>query len=221
MATSWMDSFPGLARLDPAARRALEATARVIDLPAGQVVFRGGDECRDYLLVIDGCVRVQMTAESGREIVLYRVDSGQSCVLTTVCLLASEPYAAEGIAETPVRAVAVPASIFREHLGKSAALREFVFASYGARITDLLVLVEEVAFGRLDIRLARFLSDRAGPGGAVIATHQMLAQELGTAREVISRQLKEFERRGLVRVGRGRVDIADAAGLAQLAKHGA
>lgn len=214
---SWIDLFAGLSGLEPDTRHTLETAAQVVDLPAGQVVFRGGDECRSYLLVIDGCVRVGMTGETGREIVLYRVDPGQSCVLTTACLLAQEPYAAEGVTETPVRAVAVPATTFRDLLGRSATLRDFVFATYGGRIADLMLLVEEVAFGRIDIRLARFLVERADRDGAVVATHQALAQELGTAREVVSRQLKEFERCGLVRLGRGRIDITDAKGLARLA----
>ena len=216
MTTPWIDFFPRLAQIEPAVRCGIESAARVIELPAEQVIFRRGDECCNYLLVIEGCARVQMTAESGREITLYRVESGQSCILTTACLLAREPYAAEGIVEIPVRAVAVPASAVREQLDRSAVLREFVFATYGARIVDLLILVEEVCFGRVDVRLARLLSSRTGAGGIVTATHQVLAHELGTAREVISRQLKEFERCGLVHVGRGHVDIVDAAGLTRL-----
>lgn len=217
--TPWIDGFTGLTGIEEPTRRALEAAAQVVDLPPGQVVFRGGDECRNYLLVLDGSVRVQMTAESGREIVLYRVEPGESCVLTTACLLADEPYAAEGVTETPVRAVAVPAATFRDILGRSAALRDFVFATYGARIADLMLLVEEVAFGRVDLRLARLLIERRG-GDAILMTHQELAQELGTAREVVSRQLKEFERRGLLRLGRGRIAITDVAGLSSLAETG-
>jgi CRP/FNR family transcriptional regulator len=216
MATSWIDFFPGLAHLESPVRSSLQSAARMIDLPAERVIFRPGDECRHYLLVIDGCVRVQMTAESGREVTLYRVESGQSCILTTVCLLAREPYSAEGIVEMPVNALAVPSLAFREQLDRSAVLREFVFAGYGARMAGLMALVEEVCFGRVDVRLARLLSSRTGPGGIVTATHEVLAHELGTAREVISRQLKEFERCGLVHVGRGHVDIVDPTALTRL-----
>lgn len=219
MSSSWLDHFPPLKALEPETASALLKGAQIADLPEGQVVFRDGDECRNYLLVIDGSVRVRMTGESGREIVLYRVDAGETCVLTTACLLAHEAYSAEGITETPVRAVVIPAGLFLELLGRSAALREFVFATYGSRISDLMTLVEEVAFGRIDLRLARFLVER-GAKGEIESTHQALAVELGTAREVISRQLKDFERRGWVELSRGRIRILAAAALERLGEQG-
>jgi CRP/FNR family transcriptional regulator len=216
MSSSWLDRFPGLRALEPETAASLEKGAQLVDLPAGQTVFGAGDECHNYLLVIDGSVRVQMTSESGREIVLYRVDSGESCVLTTSCLLAHETYAAEGITETPVHAVAIPARLFLDLLGRSAALRSFVFTTYGSRIAELMMLVEEVAFGRLDIRLARFLL-KHGAGDEVGATHQTLAVELGTAREVVSRQLKDFERHGWVKLSRGRIRVLNPEALHRLA----
>ncbi len=216
MNENWIARFPALAKLEPDARKSLEARSRIVALPAGETVFRGGDECQNYLLVLDGSVRVQMTAESGREIVLYRVDPGETCVLTTACLLAHEAYSAEAVTESAVRAVAIPAGTFRELLGRSTVLRDFVFMTYGSRIADLMLLVEEVAFGRIDLRLARFLVEHAGAGGTLDATHQAVAVELGTAREVVSRQLKEFERKGLVTLSRGRITVTDRAALQAL-----
>lgn len=207
MSDSWIERFPSLAGLEVATRKELLARAALVDLPAGVTVFRGGDECQNYLLVLEGSVRVQMTAKSGREIVLYRVDAGETCVLTTACLLAHQAYSAEGITETPVRAVAIPATAFNDLLSKSPTLRGFVFAAFGTRISDLLLLVEEVAFGRLDIRLARLLLDRADADDNLDMTHQALAVELGTAREVVSRQLKEFERKGAITLARGHISL--------------
>jgi CRP/FNR family transcriptional regulator len=184
-------------------------------IPPGVTVYREGDACENFFLVLDGSVRVQKLSESGREIVLYRVEAGQSCVLTTTCLLAHERYAAEGITETEVRAVSIPLARFHEALARSPGFRDFVFTSYGVRISDLILLVEEVAFGRIDLRLAQLLLDQA-KGELLEATHQQLAAELGTAREVISRQLKEFERRGWVQLGRGRIQVLDRDGLAAL-----
>jgi len=213
MSEEWIGRFPALARLEPDVRRMLEQRSKVVSLPAGDTVFHGGDECRNYLLVLDGSVRVQMTAESGREIVLYRVDRGETCVLTTACLLAHEAYSAEGVTDTAVRAVAVPSATFHELLGRSTVLREFVFMTYGARIADLMLLVEEVAFKRVDLRLARFVIEHADAVGNLDATHQALAVELGTAREVVSRQLKEFERNGLVALSRGRIAVRNREAL--------
>ncbi|MGE5477977.1 MAG: Crp/Fnr family transcriptional regulator [Bacteroidales bacterium] len=209
-------SFPQFARLDPDSARMLEGAARMVSIPAGTVLFQDGSECSAYVLVIDGSIRVQKVSEGGREIVLYRVETGQSCVLTTNCLIAHEDYAAEGIAETEVRALVVPAATFRTLLGKSEAFRDFVFAAYASRIADLLMLIEEVAFGRIDVRLAGWLRSRAAPHEEIRATHQDIATELGTAREVISRQLKEFERRGWLSLYRGRIQVKDRDGLGSL-----
>lgn len=195
------------------ARDRLERSAQPASLPKGAVLFRPGDACRNFLMMIDGGVRVQMTAESGREIVLYRVSRGETCILTTSCLMTRRDYGAEGVAESDCAALALDAGAFHDLLGCSGLFRDFVFRSFGARITGLLALVEEVAFRRVDLRLARFLLDRAPGGGELELTHQVIAVELGTAREVVSRQLKEFERRGLVGLNRGRVAVLDPAGL--------
>jgi CRP/FNR family transcriptional regulator len=209
-------TFPQFSHLDPASSRLLEAAARVVEVPAGTVLFRDGSECSSYMLVMDGSVRVQKVSEGGREIVLYRVESGQSCVLTTNCLITREDYAAEAIAETSVTALVLPAPTFRTLLAQSEAFRDFVFSAYATRIADLLMLIQEVAFGRIDMRLAGWLSNRAESGSDIRATHQDIATELGTAREVVSRQLKEFERRGWVALHRGRIEVKDRSGLAAL-----
>lgn len=208
-------AFPALRPLDAAARRLLEAGVRPVRLPAGTTVFADGDACRAFLLVLEGSVRVQKVAETGREIVLYRVEPGQTCVLTTSCLLSHGVYGAEGVTETVVSGLALAPAAFQELMATSAAFRSFVFGAYATRVSDLLMLIEEVAFGRIDQRLAAVLLERAGAGEVVAATHQDLAVELGTAREVVSRQLKDFERRGLVALGRGRVTLRDRAGLAR------
>jgi len=207
-------NFPALAALEPEAAR-LFAAARPVTIPAGTVVFQDGSVCANYVLVIEGSIRVQKVAENGREIVLYRVEGGQSCVLTTNCLIGGDDYAAEGVAESVVKALVLPAASFRALLARSDVFRAFVFSAYAARISGLLLLIEEVAFGRVDMRLAGWLAERGG--GELKATHQDIAVELGTAREVVSRQLKEFERRGWVALGRGRLDILDTTALAALA----
>lgn len=209
-------NFPALAGLDPDAARIMDQAARLAAIPAGTVMFRDGTECSSYVLVIEGSIRVQKVAENGREIVLYRVEAGQSCVLTTNCLIASSDYSAEGIAETDVNALVLPAQTFRALLAQSAIFRDFVFSAYATRISDLLMLIEEVAFGRIDVRLGAWLRQHADGQGIVTATHQDMAVELGTAREVVSRQLKDFERRGWVALHRGRLEILDRNGLASL-----
>ncbi|MBF0306284.1 MAG: Crp/Fnr family transcriptional regulator [Alphaproteobacteria bacterium] len=215
----WLvDGFPDLSRLEDEPMRLLARSARRIEVPAGTVLFSEGAECSSYVLVLAGSILVRKVSENGREIVLYRVERGQSCVLTTSCLMTRADYAAEGIAETPVGAAVVPAATFQTLLGLSARFRDFVFSAYATRIADLLMLIEEVAFGRIDLRLAQALLAQRDERGEIRGTHQDLAVELGTAREVVSRQLKEFERRGWLALHRGRIEVLAPAALAEMAR---
>lgn len=213
---NWIDAFPELQQIgDPAWKRAA-ATAQVMDVPKGATLFRDGDLCNGYVFVIDGAVRVQKVDIQGREIVLYRVEEGQTCMLTTSCLTGNQAYPAEGIAETNVKLAMLPAAAFEEAVADSDAFRRFMLASIGTRIGDLMMLVEDVAFGRMDIRLARLLLRRGEGGQVVRCTHQELAFELGTAREVVSRLLKDFERKGWVVLRRGEVEVLDRSALEML-----
>lgn len=209
----WLEHFPALAVIDDPDWSAALAEAQTLTLPEGMAVFREGDHCSNFLLVIDGAVRVQKLSESGREIVLYRVEEGQSCILTTACMLGGKQYSAEGFTESKVHAVALPQHAFQLALHGSRGFREFVFDVYAERVTELLLLIDAISFGRVDQRLAGYLLEHADSGGSLALTHQELARELGTAREVVSRMLKEFERRGLVQLGRGRVVLTDRDGL--------
>ena len=213
MDASWMDEFPALAAIDDAAWRQTAALAGLVTVDAGTVLFRDGDACAGYVLVLDGSVRVQKMDANGREIVLYRVEQGQTCMLTTSCLLGGTAYPAEGVAEERTRLAMLPAAAFDRAIGESAAFRRFVLSAISHRIADLMLLIEDVAFGRMDMRLSRLLLRRANGDGMLAATHQDLAVELGTAREVVSRLLKDFESRGLVRLGRGEVGLLDRARL--------
>lgn len=218
MTEQWIERFPQLATLPEADRRLLTDHAAEVALPAGTTVFAPGVAAESFLLVLEGTVRVQQVSPGGREIVLYRVTGGESCIMTTASLLSEESYSAEGFAETEVRAIAIPKATFEDAVVRSPGFRRAVFADYAQRISDLMHVVEEVAFERLDKRLAQRLLDLAGPDGEIRATHQEIAVELGTAREVVGRQLKELERRGWVELARGRIALRDPGRLKTLAE---
>lgn len=220
MTEDWLNCFPQLRALDEGPLSLLKQSMREVVLAPGAVAFASGQDCEVFLLLTAGSVRVQLTGEGGREILLYRVTPGETCVLTTSALLANENYMAEGIAETPVRAVAIPAVTFRQLIASSAPFREFAFSTFGERITALMQIIQDVAFGHIGPRLAAALIARSAGGGEIVLTHRELAVELGTAREVVSRQLKGFEQRGWVGLGRGRITIADRNALENLARAG-
>lgn len=176
--------------------------------PPGQVLFSAGEHCRGLPLVLDGSIKVQMTGASGHSIVLYRMGADDICTLSIGCLMTGRGYRAEAIVEEEAEAAIIPRGLFDRLMDQSAEFRLGIMESYGRRLDDLMLLVEEVAFHRMDERLAEWLQARAADGQSVLnITHQELAVELGTAREVVSRLLKELERRGQVRLARGRVEL--------------
>jgi CRP/FNR family transcriptional regulator len=213
----WTQRFPDLSTLPAEVASQLLARSRVVRLPAGTRIFEAGQRAQNMLLVLHGSVRVQQVSDTGREIFLYRVHAGESCILTTACMLADEDYAAEGIAETDVEAVAIPRATFDDLTGRSIHFRTFVFRAYSRRIADLFALIDAIVFQRIDVRLAERLL-QLEQSGVVHVTHQALAVELGTAREVISRTLAEFHRRGWVETSRGEIHISQRAGLEQFAR---
>jgi len=208
MQNDWLNTFPDLKKNAEEAWRISAGKAMRMQVKKGSVLFRDGDACNGYVLVIHGSVRVQKIDPQGHEIVLYRVEEGQSCMLTTTCLLAKQNYPAEGIAETDVDLVLLPLDAFDSALAESPSFRRFVMANIGNRISDLMLLLEDVAFGRKDVRLAAFLLKHVSADGDVLeCTHRQMAVELGTAREVVSRLIKDFERKGLVSLGRNRITV--------------
>ena len=217
MANNWQQSFPHLSEINDAVINDLMNNAGTINMPANSTAFHQGDACSNYLLILSGSIKVMTRAENGREIVLYRLGDGDSCVLTTSCLFGNARYPAEGISETDVTALAIPAPRFNQAIEHSKPFREFVFNSFSSHLSSLITLVEEVTFGKLDIRLARQLLKLSTDNSTLETTHQQLATELGSAREVISRQLKDFESRGWLKLYRGSLEVLDKQSLEKLA----
>jgi CRP/FNR family transcriptional regulator, anaerobic regulatory protein len=212
---AWLQSFPPLLVLEANARDILTKSARIVEAPIGTIGYREGQSCGAYVMRLAGQSRVYKMSSSGREILLYRVGAGETCVITTTCMLGHSNYPASTIVEEPIKDVIIPTAAFNQLMIDSAVFRRFVMTNYGALISDLIVLLDEVAFHSLDARLAKLLLDA---GSATISrTHQLIADELGTAREVVSRQLKRFEQKNWVALGRGHVEITDRAKLEKLA----
>lgn len=209
---SWTDALPDLS---PAAMARLSALPR-LDLAKGAVLFRAGDAAQGFLVVVSGRVDVFLTGPGGREILLYAVEPGQSCVQTTLGLLAEEPYSGEAVATGPCEAVLIPRPLFARLMEDEAGFRQFVLQALGRRMTDVTRLLERVAFARVAARLASALLELVRDG-EVHATQAELATHIGSAREVVSRQLEQFSRSGWVATERGRVLIRAPENLRQLA----
>ena len=208
-----LERFPIFRELPPAWLDRLLAEGQVLKVPAGSVLFDARQPCRGFPLLLEGAVSVTMNASSGREIQLYRVAPGQGCILSGACLLGHSDYAARGVAGEDVTLLNIRPELFNALLLESEPFRRFVFGMYGERLAEVMQLVEEVAFRRLDERLAQLLVQR---GPVLEATHQKLADELGSVREIVSRLLRGFEERGWVKLERERITVLDPKALVAL-----
>ncbi len=208
--------YPVIATLPESARHRLFETARWARVPAGALLFDDHQTCEGFPFVVEGSVRVVKCATNGRELPLYRVAAGETCIISSSCLLGHEDYNARGIAESDTVLMLLPKAEFDALLAEPA-FRNFVFHLFAERIADLMQLIEEVAFHRLDQRLAGQL---LGKGPVLHITHQQLADELGSVREFISRLLKGFAAQGLVKLSREQIEILDPAGLRRMASEG-
>ena len=189
------------------------ATAPTMKIAAGEPVFHQGDSCDNYVVVVSGAVKIFARSAAGKEIVLYRVGAGEVCVLTTSCLLAHKRYPAEAIAETDLVLKVLPRQRFELLLDTSKSFRKFVFASFSARLANLIAVVQQVALESVEERLVKYLLIHCDKNNKVSATHQAVATEIGSAREVVSRQLKALERQGWLQIERGVITLCDKAAL--------
>lgn len=182
-------------------------------LPSGAEYYREGEVCTRVALVGEGRVRVFKSTGSGRQITLYHVGPGESCILTASCVLTNVPYPANAVVESekPLSALIIPADSFRAWVAQYDDVRNYIFHLMTDRLTAMMLLVEEIAFGKMDRRLAGYLLRNVDPnspdGLSLSVTHDQIASELGSAREVISRVLKDFERQGVLEVKRGKINI--------------
>jgi CRP/FNR family transcriptional regulator len=216
-----LDQIPFFTCSPPELQRAIIEAATVVHLEAGTYFLREGDSCAHFAILVSGKIRVFKLAESGQEITLYHVGAGDICPLNVACILSDRPVPAMARIEEDVEAVIVPAGTFRLWMAEHESLRTFVFQMFASRLGEVMSLVEEVAFRRMDQRLARRLEElileEGGTRGSVEITHAEIAADLGTAREVVSRLLKEFERLGAISLSRGRIGLRDAAVLHKIA----
>jgi len=192
-------------------RRDLLKTAMKASLPQGAFYFHEGDVCSQIALVGKGDIRVYKSTETGREITLYHVREGETCILTASCVLAQVHYPATAKVEQETEAAVFPSDRFRNWVAKRDEVRDFVFGTIAARVAEIMALVEEISFRKMDQRLAEFLlrsfENDGLPRTMLQLTNEQIAIELGSAREVISRLLKEFERVGAVELARGRIRL--------------
>lgn len=191
----------------------------VARIPQGQFVCWEGDVCGQLAIVLSGTVRVFKTGENGREITLYRIEKNDSCVLTASCILSQSAFPAQAIVEEDVRAVLIPANTLKSWVKHYDIWRNYVFSLMSKRLAAVISTVEEIAFGRVDQRICNFLLTQTLGDNRLHITHQEIAFELGSAREVVSRILKDYEKKNIIQLSRGLVTITDRKALQEQTKN--
>ncbi len=206
--------MPLLRDLPPASHARLAASAKEWRAQPGTVVFDVGDACRDLALTSDGVIRVSKPLANGHDVLLYRLLPGEPCVMSTACFLGHATYPVRGVVEQQMHGVILSGAVVQDVLVEAPAFREALFGAFAGRLAGLLTLLEALVSRRLDRRLAALLIDR---GPQLHATHQQLADELVSTREVVSRLLESFEDHGDVRLHRARIEVSNPTVLAELA----
>lgn len=185
-----------------------------IELAVGKCVFTQGQTAENFVVVTEGCVTVFARSDDGKEVVLYRVQPGELCILTTACVIGHTTYPADAVTDVNTKARVIPVGDFQRFMEQSDEFRQFVFAGMGQRLAQVTKRFEHIVLDSIDRRLATFLLNRSETDSVVVMTHEKLASEIGTAREVISRHLKAMENENIVKLSRGEIKITDREALA-------
>ncbi len=199
-------AFPAFQKIPAQLMRDMLSISRTQAIPSGARIYAEGDGCTAIAFVLSGEIRVYKVGETGREITLYEIGPGETCILNASCILAHTTYPAHAVAASNVDVLLVPSTVFRRLVTENEVMRDFVFALLSQRLSLVMELVEEVAFGRVDERLIGYLIEKS-ENNSLDTTHQKIANDLGTSREVVSRLLKDFERKGQVRLSRNSITL--------------
>jgi CRP/FNR family transcriptional regulator len=212
------EALPFLKQVDSQVAREFRQAAYYTRIPAGKDIFLEGDAVEAIALLLSGKVRVYKIGEQGREITLYSFGPGESCILTANAIMNQQTFPAVALVESEAEAIMVPAETFRDWMRRYEEWRNFLFDLLSQRLASVMGIVDEVVFHRMDARIAALLLRRTEQGSVIQMTHQEIAAELGTSREVVSRILEGFDAAGLISSSRGQIEILDAAELEERAE---
>lgn len=211
--TRLANHLPLLRQAPPEMVKEFQQAAYYARIPTGKDVFAQGDEVDAIALLLAGVVRVYKIGETGREITLYRFGTGESCILTANAILSNQSFSAIATVQQDAEAIMIPADTFRDWVRRYDLWRDFVFDLFSQRLSSVIEIVDEVVFRRMDIRVASLLLERSQTQNPLNITHQEIAAELGSAREVISRILENLASQKLIQMGRGTIEVLDAQSL--------
>ena len=199
-------TFPGFRQHDSALLEKILSDSAYRTFSENDRLYMEGDRCTGIAFLLSGEIRVYKISEGGREITLYQIFSGETCILNASCILSHQLYPANATGIADGTMLYLPQKAFLELMAESDAMRAFIFSLFSQRFNEIIELIEVVTFGRMDIRLKDYLIEKS-ENHQLQTTHQKIANDLGTSREVVSRLLKDFEKQGQLNLGRNRIEI--------------
>jgi CRP/FNR family transcriptional regulator len=202
----FIKTFPTFRRGSDALVREILSAGNILSFPPGKHIYSEGDACAAIAFVLHGEIRVYKTGQNGREITLYEIGAGETCILNASCVLSGTSYPAYAVTASESSVLLVPTPVFRRMVAQHEEMRDFVYELLSQRLSLVMELVEEVAFGRMDDRLRDYLVEKS-ENNRLETTHQKIANDLGTSREVVSRLLKDFERKQQVKLSRNAITL--------------
>jgi CRP/FNR family transcriptional regulator len=183
-----------------------QSEVKNINVPANTIVANEGERCLNFSLVLKGKIKVYKTSEEGKLITLYYINKNEGCILTSASILNNAPFPAMAVTVSDCEIITFPANRMFDYFDKSKVWRKYIFSLISNKMTNLLTMVDDLAFHKLDARLYGWLQ-KNHHHGVVDATHQVIAEQLASSREVISRLLKSLEKKGLISLSRGKIKI--------------
>ncbi|VAW58406.1 transcriptional regulator, Crp/Fnr family [hydrothermal vent metagenome] len=208
-------AYPELGEINDMGWKNTITHARMFEAPPETTLFNGNTACNNFMLILDGIIRVYQTAEDGREKTLYRVEAGNLCILSLNSLLKSKTFNAIAVTESSLKTLIISPEDFKRSMNELETFRDFILGTLTDRLCETIYIIQETAFNHLNMRLACLLGGlfERNKSPLLKITHQEIAHELGTTREVISRILKEFEKQNCVKLSRGHIELSSAKGL--------
>lgn len=205
------DYLPFWGKMTAAEQQSFLTSTRKVRYPKGTILYHGGGECTGVEILISGRTRVFMTSPNGGEITLYRLLEGDSCVLSAACMIKSLNFEAHMEFEEDSQLYVIPQKVFKAVSDTNSAVKDFMLEVVSDRFSDVMWVMQQLVFTNMGKRLADALLEHSALTGSdsLQMTHEVLSRDLGTAREVVSRLLKQFERDGMVQLSRGTIEILD------------
>ena len=212
--------FPVLQQLPETARQIIFSLGHMVVLPNEQMLMKQNQECQFIPMVMSGKLRIYKLSPNGREMTLYRIGPGETCLISIACQIKGEDFPAMAQVEGKTQLFMLPSFVCHDVLSSNLSWKDFIITSIYSHLTDVMETLEAVAFDRTDHRLVLWLLNKSDDkNSAILCTHEEIAVELGTAREVVSRLLGELKNKGIVTLGRGKIKIKDPEQLRLLAEY--